>query len=94
MFHLQTVNVNPYDLIYYERSSDNLIPIELYKNNISDFQITVQNNDNQDIEGLSHYIMVLEFTQVKTWDYNHKIYKLLRELHMWIAITISNRRWF
>lgn len=94
MFHLQTVNVNAYDLIYYERSSDNLIPIELYKNNINDFQIIVQNNDNQDIEGLSHYIMVLEFTQVKTWDYNYKIYKLLRELYMWIAITISNRRWF
>ena len=84
----------PQELNSYERSRDNLIPIELYKNNISDFQITVQNNDNQDIEGLSHYIMVLEFTQIKSWNYEAKIYKILKELYMWICMTISNRRWF
>lgn len=94
MFHLLPVNVNPYNLIYYQRTTDDLIPIELYKNNISYFEIQVRNNDNDEIEGLSDYIMVLEFTQIKTWNYEAKIYKILKELYMWICMTISNRRWF
>lgn len=95
MFHLQPVNVNPYELIYYQRSDSNdLIPIELYKNNIDEFQIIVQNNDNQDLEGLNDYIMVLDFVQVKTYNYDYKIYKILRELYLWITMTISKRKWF
>ena len=45
MFHLQPVNVNPYDLIYYQRTTNDLIPIELYKNNISYFELQVRNNE-------------------------------------------------
>lgn len=94
MFHLQPVTCLPYDLIYYERSTDNLIPIELYKNNINDFEIVVRNNDNQAVEGLADYIMVLDFINVKTYDYNYKIYRILRELYLWITMTINKRRWF
>lgn len=94
MFHLQPVNVLPYDLIYYERSTENLIPIELYKNNITDFEIVVRNNDNEPVEGLGDFIMVLDFIQIKTINYDYKIYRILKELYLWISITISNRRWF
>ena len=94
MFHLQPVNCLPYDLIYYERSTENLIPIELYKNNITDFEIIVRNNDNEPIEGLGDYILVLDFINIKNYDYNYKIYKILKELYLWIGMTISKRRWF
>jgi hypothetical protein len=94
MFHLQPVTCLPYDLIYYERSTDNLIPIELYKNNITDFEIVVRNNDNEPVEGLADYIMVLDFINVKTYDYNYKIYRILRELYLWVTMTISKKRWF
>tara|TARA_Y100000385_G_C12544256_1_gene405105 strand:- start:148 stop:459 length:312 start_codon:yes stop_codon:yes gene_type:complete len=94
MFHLQPVNCLPYDLIYYERSTENLIPIELYKNNITDFEIVVRNNDNDPVEGLGDYILVLDFINIKTNDYNYKIYRILRELYLWITMTINKRRWF
>ena len=85
IFHLQPVNVNPYDLIYYEKSCENLIPIELHKNNISEFTILATNQDGDEIEGLSDYIMVLEFIQIKKYDYDYKIYKILQEMYMWIG---------
>lgn len=94
MFHLQPVNCLPYDLIYYERSTDNLIPIELYKNNIRDFEIVVRNNDNQPVEGLGDFIMVLDFIQIKTINYDYKIYRILRELYLWITMVINKKRWF
>lgn len=94
MFHLQPVNSLPYDLMYYERSTENLIPIELYKNNITDFEIIVRNNDNGEVEGLSDYIMILDFVNIKTYNYEYKIYKLLKELYLWIGMTIMKRRWF
>lgn len=94
MFHLQPVISLPYDIMYYERSTENLIPIELYKNNITDFEIIVRNNDNQKVEGLSDYIMILDFVNIKTYNYEYKIYKLLKELYLWIGMTIMKRRWF
>jgi hypothetical protein len=91
IFHLQAVNVLPYDLIYYTRNSDEMIPIELHKNSITDFQINVANQDGDNIEGLSDWIMVLEFTQVKTWNYDVKIYNVLKELYLWIAMFFRNK---
>ena len=85
MFHLLPVNVNPYDLIYYERSTENLIPIELHKNNITYFEIIVTNQDNDTIEGLADYIMVLDFVQIKNYNYEYKIYKMLKEIYLWVA---------
>ena len=91
IFHLQPVNVLPYDLIYYTRNTDELIPIELHKNSITDFQINVANQDGDNIEGLADWIMVLEFTQVKTWNYDVKIYNVLKELYLWIAMFFRNK---
>jgi hypothetical protein len=91
IFHLQSVNVDPYRLIYYTRNTDELIPIELHKNSITDFQINVSNQDGNNIEGLAHWIMVLEFTQVKTWNYDVKIYNVLKELYLWIAMFFRNK---
>jgi len=91
IFHLQAVNVLPYDLIYYTRNTDEMIPIELHKNSITDFQINVANQDGDNIEGLADWIMVLEFTQVKTWNYDVKIYNVLKELYLWIAMFFRNK---
>jgi hypothetical protein len=91
IFHLQPVNVDPYRLIYYTRSTNELLPIELHKNSITDFQINVINQDSDDIEGLAHWIMVLEFTQVKTWNYDIKIYNVIKEMYLWIAMFFRNK---
>jgi hypothetical protein len=91
MFHLQPVNVNPYDLIYYERSTENLIPIELYKNNITYFEIQMTNQDNDNIEGIGDYIMVLDFVQIKNYNYEYKIYKILKDIYMWIGTYLFRK---
>jgi hypothetical protein len=91
IFHLQPVNVDPYRLIYYTRSTNELMPIELHKNSITDFQINVINQDGDNIEGLAHWIMVLEFTQIKTWNYDMKIYNVVKELYLWIAMFFRNK---
>ena len=65
----------PYDIISYERVSKNIIPIELYKNNIREFEIKTTNNDNTDIEGLADWIMVIEFIQKKPLIMNIKSIK-------------------
>jgi len=91
MFHMQPVNVLPYELISYERTTENLIPIELFKNSITDFEIKCRNQDNQEIEGLGNYVMVLEFVNIKTIDYTKKIMEILRHIYMWIASYLSNK---
>ncbi len=91
MFHLQPVNVNAYQLIFYERSTDNLIPIELLKNNITDFTILTTNQDGTPIEGLSDYIMVLDFVHIKKWHFEYKIYKLVHSIYLWIANYLFQR---
>lgn len=91
MFHLQVVNCFPYELIHYERQTENLIPIELHGNSITNFEINVLNQDNDSVEGLADYIMVLEFIQIKTNDYEYKIFKILKEIYLWIAIFLKNR---
>lgn len=94
VFFMMPVNVNPYNVIHYERGFENLVPIEFYKNNIREFEILVTNNDNDYIEGLADYVMVLEFVQIKTWNYEMKIYKILKEIYLWVSLTITKRRWF
>jgi len=90
-FFMLPINALPYDVISYERASKNLIPIELYKNSIKDFEIIARNNDNEAIEGLSDYIMVLEFIQKKTFNYEFKIYKILKEIYLWVGLCLRNR---
>jgi hypothetical protein len=51
----------------------------------------VINQDGDDIEGLAHWIMVLEFTQVKTWNYDMKIFTVVKEIYMWIAMFFKNK---
>ena len=91
MFHLQAVNVNPYDLIYYERFTENLIPIQLHKNSITDFTINTTNQDGDYLEGLSDYIMVLDFVHIKKWHFEYKIYKLVHSIYLWIANYLFKR---
>jgi hypothetical protein len=91
MLHLQVVNVLPYDLIYYQRQCDDLIPIELHNNSIDSFQISARNQDDQGIEKLSNYIMVLDFTCVKTIDYEYKIYNIIYELYLWVASFLKTK---
>lgn len=91
IFFMLPINALPYDVITYERGYKNLIPIELYKNSIRDFEIVVTNNDNGEIEGLADYIMVIDFIQVKTFNYEFKIYKILKEIYMWLAMSLRNR---
>jgi len=90
-FFMLPVNSLPYDVITYERAAKNLIPIELYKNSIKDFEIIARNNDNGEIEGLADYIMVLEFIQIKTFNYEFKIYKILKEIYLWVGLCLRNR---
>lgn len=91
MFHLQVVNCLPYDLIHYERSCNNLTPIELHGNTINNFEILVRNQDGDDVEGLSNFIMVLEFINIKTWNYEQKIFKILLDIYLWVASFLEYR---
>lgn len=91
IFHLQVVNCLPYELIHYERQTENLIPIELHGNSIINFELNVRNQDGDIVEGLSDYILILDFIQIKTIDYEYKMFKILKELYMWIAIFLKNR---
>ena len=85
MFFLQAVNVQSYELIYYQRTTDDLIPIELLGNSIRNIEILARNQDNDKIEGLSNYIMVLELINIKEYDYQKKIYDVLFQIYMWVA---------
>jgi len=77
--------VLPYEIINYERKTENYIPIELHKNNITNFEILTRNQDNTEIEGLGDYIMVLEFINIKRVDYMARILQLLELIYFWIA---------
>jgi hypothetical protein len=57
----------------------------------SSYNSKFTNQDNNDIEGLAHWIMVLEFTQVKTWNYDIKIYNVIKEMYLWIAMFFKNK---
>jgi hypothetical protein len=85
MFFLQAVNVQSYELIYYQRTTEDLIPVELLGNSIRNIEILARNQDNDIIEGLSNYIMVLELINIKEYDYQKKIYNVLFDIYMWIA---------
>lgn len=89
MFHLQPVNVNNYELIYYQRTTEDLVPIELLSNSIRNIEILVRNQDNQEVEELSEYIMVLDLIQVRKVDYTKKIYEVLKQIYLWIAIYLN-----
>ena len=89
MFHLQPVNVNNYELIYYQRSTEDLIPIELLSNSIRNIEILVRNQDNQEVEELSEYILILDLIQVRKIDYTKKIYDVLKQIYLWIAIYLN-----
>jgi hypothetical protein len=90
-FFLMPVNVASYELMYYQRISKDLIPIELLGNSIRNIEILARNQNGDIIEGLNDYIMVLELIQVKTWNYEKKIYNVLKEIYMWIASYLQWR---
>ena len=91
MFYLQPVNVPSYELIYYEKSTENLIPIELLGNSIRNIELLARNQDGHIIEGLSNYIMVLELIHIKEYDYVKKIHDIVKQLYLWIAVFLKNR---
>ena len=90
MFALFPVNVQSYELIYYQRSSEDLIPIELLGNSIRNIEILARNQENDIVEGLSDYIMVLELINIKEYDYEKRIYNVLKEIYLWVATFL---RW-
>lgn len=47
VIHLQHIKEFPYEIIHYQGSTGDLIPIELYKNCISQFTIAVRNQSNE-----------------------------------------------
>jgi len=85
LFLLVPINVLPYEIIHYERQTENYIPIELHKNNIKNFEIVCRNQDNSEIAGLGDYIMVLEFINIRKIDYMVRILQLLELIYFWIA---------
>ena len=91
MFHLQPVNVNNYELIYYQRTTEDLIPIELLSNSIRNIEILVRNQDNAEVEELGEYIMVVDLIQVRKIDYTKKIYDVLKQIYLWLAMFLKNR---
>ncbi len=90
-FFLMPVNVASYELMYYQRSTEDLIPIELLGNSIRNIEILARNQDGDVIEGLNNYIMVLELIHIKQWNYEKKIYNVLKEIYMWIATFLKWR---
>ena len=90
-FFLMPVNVQSYDLMYYQRTTEDLIPIELLGNTIRNIEILARNQDGGEIEGLSNYIMILELIQVKKWNYEKKIYDVLKQIYLWVASFLKWR---
>ena len=71
-FFLMPVNVASYELMYYQRNTKDLTPIELLGNSIRNIEILTRNQDGDVIEGLNNYIMVLELIHIKQWNYEKK----------------------
>ena len=90
-FFLMPVNVQSYELMYYQRTTEDLIPIELLGNTIRNIEILARNQDGAEIEGLSNYIMILELIQVKKWNYEKKIYDVLKQIYLWVASFLKWR---
>jgi len=40
---------------------------------------------------LADWIMVIEFIQKKTFNYEYKIFKILKEIYLWMAMSLINR---
>jgi len=91
MFFLQPVNVQSYELIYYQRTTENLMEIELLGNSIRNIEILARNQESDIVEGLSDYIMVLELINIKEYDYQKKIYNVLFQIYMWVATFLKWR---
>ena len=90
-FFLMPVNVASYELMYYQRSSEDLIPIQLLGNSIRNIEILARNQDGDVIEGLNNYLMVLELIHIKQWNYEKKIYNVLKEIYMGVASYLKWR---
>ena len=85
MFALFPVNVQSYELIYYQRTTEDLVEIELLGNSIRNIEVLARNQDNSIIEGLSNYIMVIDLINIKEYDYQKKIYNVLFDIYMWVG---------
>ena len=58
---------------------------------IRNIEILARNQDNEIIEGLNNYIMVLELINIKEVDYEKRIYNVLKEIYLWIATFLRYR---
>ena len=91
LFFMLPIYVNPYELIYYERKTEEKIPIQLNKNAINSFQINITNQDNTFVEGLADYLMVIEFIHIKRDKNLKKLLELVRQIYMWVGTYISRK---
>lgn len=80
------INVLPYELIYYNRSSlDDMIAIEPYRRTINEFRINIRNQDNTEIEGLTDWQMTIDFIKVKKNNELKVLVDYVKLIYMWIG---------
>ena len=91
LFFMLNINVLPYDVIYYQRTTEDLIPIQLFKDTINEFQINITNQDNQAIEGLADWQGSIELICVEKQEHIAKILDLLKHIYLWIGTYFSKK---
>ena len=91
LFWMLNIAVLPYDVIYYQRTTEDLIPINLFKDSINEFQINLTNQDNQEVEGLADYQMTIEFICVEKQEHLNKILDLLKHIYLWVGTYFSRK---
>ena len=91
MFFLLPITVDPYQILHYDRVYDNQVEIELYKNSIKQFQIDITNQDDQPIEGLDDWLMVLEFVHIQRENIMKQMLDLLKQIYLWVATYFSKK---
>ena len=91
LFFMLNINVLPYDVIYYQRTTEDLIPIQLFKDTINEFQIDITNQDNQQIEGLADWQGSIELICIEKQEHITKILDLLKHIYLWIGTYFSKK---
>ena len=91
LFFMLNINVLPYDVIYYQRTTEDLIPIQLFKDTINEFQIDITNQDNQAIEGLADWQGSIELICIEKQEHIAKILDLLKHIYLWIGTYFSKK---
>ena len=91
MFFLLPITVDPYQILHYDRVYDNQVEIELYKNSIKQFQIDITNQDEQQIEGLDDWLMVLEFVHIQRENIMKQMLDILKQIYLWVGTYFSKK---